>query len=365
MSTEQNKGEGCIIWGAFILFFGFGVFLILWNARRVVVEKDRLQLAEELAVKIRSDVYNPELEGELVVLAGPISTDYVFNDPQYGMEFNGINYIRNVAVFSEVEEEYYFVPTYQHKKSNFEEDSYIPEAYASASYKLKADSGIYIGMYKIDTALLTSEDLYEDPIPVESYLNLEVGKSRFYKVDVNVITDSKDFNNPQLEDLEVEFRGLASGVNVTVLGMQKDSAIVKPDWRIPYGAVRGYRDAAAITKDLNQGEWGLDLNFKVFGVMALFIGTLAFRFIIRKSLYKLTNQNLLALRGHIFLTSVALCTFVYWVLSGLGAIVFGQAFVAGLIALGKATLLAVPFIFLVRKKIPGFLFKQIIAEEAN
>ena len=105
MSTEQNKGEGCIIWGAFILFFGFGVFLILWNASRAANEKAKLDRAIELAVKLKPDTYDPSLNGELVVLAGSIRTNYVFNDVNYGIVFNGANYVREVAVYSEYEDE--------------------------------------------------------------------------------------------------------------------------------------------------------------------------------------------------------------------------------------------------------------------
>lgn len=366
MSAEQNKGEGCVIWGAFILFFGFGVFLILWNASRAANEKANLDRAIELAVKLQPDVYDPSLDGELVVIAGSMRTDYVFDDVNYGIVFNGANYVREVAEFREYEEELFWSPRQLLDNGHFSNEyRNDPFAYGTDGLKLKATDDIFIGIYRIDSALLNSDDLFETPISIDQYLVPEKANNSFHKVDFNVLTNSKDLDNPRLEDLEVVFRGLPSGSNITVLGMQKDSAIVKPDWRIPYGAIRGYKDAKAVTVDLSSGEEKLDLDFRAFGIMALFVGSLAFRFIIRKFLYKLMKQNLLALRGHVFLTTVALCAFSYWTLSGLGYLLFAQALVPGSTALGKAALVVVPFILLVRNKIPGFLFKETIAEETN
>lgn len=351
-----KKGEGCLIWFAFIVFFCFGAFIVIWNAKRASGVNSRLKEAASTAIQVKPESIDPSLDGELVVLAGPIETENLFEDPYYEVHFNGATYSREVYSYQEEEGDFWWGMNPDYSDLTLP-NKQIAEAYVSNSIQLKPEKPIRIGSYTIDAALLEADDLYLEPIPIDKDYRLEKGSIVFYPAELNAITNSRSFDYPEVGDHEVRFFGLANGSNLTILGIQKDSSIAKPEGKVPYGAIRGYRDAAAVVSNLKVAKEDIDTSFNFVGLFLLFIGSFAFRSLISGFLYRITNDQLLNLKPHVALTSIALWLFSYWLCIALGFTLFRQEYLKALIALGKALALAGLFYLLLINKIPKFLYK--------
>jgi len=363
MISEKNKKVvGCVAWIVYLPLLCAGIFFILLIAEGSKDRKGELEEAKASVQKVQYGTFDPNLEGELVLVAGPVESESVFVDEQYDLTFEGIIYLRSLYVGESVTkydadnesyEEYSWV--YQLEETSDSQEISTSQ-YAGNSVRSITSGTVKIGQHLIARELLLeSYELLQNPIDVENRIDFE--KSTFYQIDNHTITDAYDPDYPDTGERKISFYGIPNQENITVLGVQKGSSIVLPESGYAYGAVVGYKNKEAVITSLVKRQEENVSGFSRLGLFFLFLASFPLQLILRGFFEKVTNKELKNLRFAILIMSLMLTFSPYWILQSISDVLGGD-FSLGLLHLGQAVVVILLPIYIIRKGVPAFLFKQ-------
>lgn len=79
--------------------------VLFWNEGRAVQTARSLEEGAGAVVSVKADAVDAANEGKLVHLTGPVTTEGVLTDPEFGVEAEGVKLVRTVEMFQWKEEE--------------------------------------------------------------------------------------------------------------------------------------------------------------------------------------------------------------------------------------------------------------------
>ncbi|XP_018331338.1 transmembrane protein 43 homolog isoform X2 [Agrilus planipennis] len=217
-----------------IILFFCGLWLLTWNEGRAVNHANSLDEAFNNVITINAfDKIQPEFEGRLVHINGPISTSEPLTEPDYGISIQAVKLKRRVQMYQWIEErtpsDYSNIDTVGHFEKTEDSHYYYVTEWRD---KLVDSSNFYFRhghenpFNELKQKFVNYEEVTGDERPERSDIKLHMGI--YYHCD--------DVWNPEVGDIRVQFyyAGLI-GEEVSIIGMQKDGVIV------PYLTSKGHQ----------------------------------------------------------------------------------------------------------------------------
>ena len=288
MSTKtktSTKKSGGLLGGIIILIIGI---FVLWNNEgRTVKTQNAINEALKGYTDVSSSKIDPKYEGKIIATTGNIdlSSSEELKDSKFGISVKAVKLQRNVEMYQwdescETDENDKETCSYEKTWSDkiLDSSEYKKAGHENpSSMKIESDtyvaSNVKVGAYDLPERLVNSlsydKDLNNEKLEVQ-YKNTVEG----YKLNEKYITNSVDFENPEIGDLRISYKYASDG-EVSLIGVQKGNTLTaytakkgKSIFEIRRGSYTGREILESMTNANKTAKWFL----RILGILLVMGG---------------------------------------------------------------------------------------------
>jgi hypothetical protein len=279
-----------ILFGLILIAFSF--WLLFWNEGRAVRRYKALAEGSGVVVSVASDRVDPAYEGKLVHLSGPVTTEEILTDPDFGVAAQALHLERQVEMYqwresSESETKKKVggstetTTTYTYDKewssrpidsSGFKQPSGHENPPMPYQGREVSASRAFLGAFQLSPGLLGKIRNYQ-PLPIDS-LNGVPSSVRFKaRLSNGGIYLGSDPSSPRIGDLRITFR-VVPPTTVSLVSQQTGRTF--QPYQARTGSVEllqtGVVDAAAMFESAQRGNRVTTWILRVVGFFLMFFG---------------------------------------------------------------------------------------------